>query len=557
MPDSNQCVGKTNAPHLRRFLPQVVLATFIVSILPVIVVWKLRATGAMTSMPLLILVGVVISLVLGWLGRVYWERRPGSGDILFGELMIWGFMARWRTERRLASAKKLLGLAGRAQSDGAEEGTEQLSQEEHVELLEQLAAALEARDPYTHGHSRRVARHAAMTARKMGLPPAEVSKIRTAAVVHDVGKIDTPTDILHKPDRLTDEEFEVIKQHPVRGAEMVIERDFDLELAEIVGHHHERIDGTGYPDGLSGSQIPLGARIVAVADTFDALTSQRPYRSARPHKKALAILNEESGTQLDPVAVRAFCSHYSGFRPLAVWALVTNLPQRVLYPVLGELQAGAASAAKVMAAGAAAVGATGAVAATAAVEEGSSAASDSGRVAVERVAEVVNPGDEGSSRKGTLVSSKPGSGNGSAGSENRNPGSASPSDPSGSGSAQDPGAGSGGGSGSGSGSSGSGGGGNSGSGGGNSGSGGGNSGSGGGGSSGSSGGNSGSGGGGSSGSGGGGNSGSGGGGSSGSGGGGSSGSGGGSSSGSGGGGSSGSGGGSSGSGGGSNSGQGG
>ncbi len=107
--------------------------------------------------------------------------------------------------------------------------------------------------------------------------------------MHDVGKVETPTAVLHKAGRLSDEEFDIVKRHPVDGADMVATLDDD-ELTAIVRHHHERLDGTGYPDGLAGDEIPLGARILAVADTFDAITSTRPYRQANPHKKALDIL---------------------------------------------------------------------------------------------------------------------------------------------------------------------------------------------------------------------------------------------------------------------------
>ncbi len=357
-------MGAKNSPRLRRFLPQVILATTAVMVVPILSVWMVRASGAITSMIPLILLGTAISLVLGWVGRWIWETRRGSGDLLFGELMVWGFVRRWRNERRLRSAATLLGLNGKVKAVDAKDH----SPEEQAELLEQLAESLEARDTYTSGHSRRVARHAAMIAKRMGLPEAEVARIRTAGVLHDVGKIDTPTKVLNKESRLTDDEFDEIKKHPVRGAEMMRESHFDAQLVTIVAHHHERLDGKGYPDGLKGKNIPLGSRIIAVADTFDALTSARPYRGAKPHKRALKILNEESGTQLDPDAVRAFTSHYSGFRPIAVWAFFTGLPQRVFYPLFGESAAGGAiSAAKVMAATAAAVGAGSAVAANAPV----------------------------------------------------------------------------------------------------------------------------------------------------------------------------------------------
>jgi putative nucleotidyltransferase with HDIG domain len=224
--------------------------------------------------------------------------------------MIWGWARRWWTERRLAATLEVL---------GGVEGAEELSRDRRAELLAQLAAVLEDRDPYTHGHSHRVARHAAMIARRMGLSQHQVAKVRTAASLHDVGKINTPPAVLQKPGRLTDNEFDVIKLHPVDGAELVASLG-DSELTAMVRHHHERIDGTGYPDGLAGDEIPLGARIIAVADTFDAITSTRPYRPANPHDKALRILAGEAGSQLDTGVVAAFGRAYAGRERPAVWA---------------------------------------------------------------------------------------------------------------------------------------------------------------------------------------------------------------------------------------------
>jgi putative nucleotidyltransferase with HDIG domain len=216
-------------------------------------------------------------------------------------------------------------------------------------MLTGLSAALEAGDPYTRNHSRRVARYASMIAERLGLPAAEVDRIRTAAAVHDVGKVRTPIAVLHKPGRLTDDEYETIKAHPVDGARLV-EALGDEHLTAIVRHHHERLDGRGYPDGLVGEQIPLGARIVAVADTFDAITSARPYRPASPHRKALDILSKEAGTQLDADAVRAFRACYTGRRPFALWMTFLALPQRVSNTLGNGATASAASVTKVVAA---------------------------------------------------------------------------------------------------------------------------------------------------------------------------------------------------------------
>jgi HD domain len=330
------------APSVKQFA-QVVVATLLVAGCPLAVVWWLRVSGTISSAVLCVLLGMALSLCASQLGCVLWEKRPGSEDLLFSELMIWGYLHRLRTQHRLASALDTLGpmtQTQRREIDG-------LSTKERAKHLERLVTGMETRDPYLHGHSRRVARHAWMIARRMGLPRAEVARIRTAAAIHDVGKVKTPKAILHKAGRLTDAEYEVIKKHPGDGALMVAVLG-DPELTSMVRHHHERLAGTGYPDGQSGEEIPLGARIIAVADTFDAITSERPYRPASPHKRAIDILKDEAGTRLDPAVVRAFCGHYAGRRPLAVWACLAGLPERVV-SWLGASVASVASAAKVVA----------------------------------------------------------------------------------------------------------------------------------------------------------------------------------------------------------------
>ena len=195
---------------------------------------------------------------------------------MFADLMLWGWLRRSVAERRLAQAETLLGNDPQGAS---------------VEALIGLSELLEARDARTYGHSQRVTRHAERIATTMGLPAAEVAKVRTAAALHDVGKLHTPRSILNKPGRLTDSEFALIKRHPVDGAVMASGIG-DPEITAMIRHHHERLDGRGYPDGLAGEDIPLGARIIAVADTFDAITSNRTYRRASHHKRALDVLVE-------------------------------------------------------------------------------------------------------------------------------------------------------------------------------------------------------------------------------------------------------------------------
>jgi putative nucleotidyltransferase with HDIG domain len=343
-------VGKRSSRQQVVYLPLVLCATFFVTVCPIILVWWLHDSGVVTSVWVGIAIGVAVSFGASCLGAALWKTRTDSRDVLFGELMLWGWAQRWRAERRLATATDVLGLRHgprRSVSGGS------LTHEQQAGLLTQLASGLEGRDPYTHGHSRRVARHASNIAKRMGLPAAEVAKIRTAGVMHDVGKVNTPTAVLHKEGKLTDGEFKVIKRHPVEGATMVSTLGDD-ELTAMVRHHHERLDGTGYPDGLAGDAIPLGARILAVADTFDAITSTRPYRPAHAHKKALDILRAEAGAQLDPNAVRAFCSCYIGYRSLILWTILANGPPRLAGWLGGGLStAKAASVANVMATAAA------------------------------------------------------------------------------------------------------------------------------------------------------------------------------------------------------------
>lgn len=327
-------------------LPWVLATTLAVVGLPMLLVSALRASDVLTSMPILVGVGMIASIGTSQLGAVCWAASSRAGDTVFGDLMLWGWLRRRRSDRQIASASAL--FAPRAK------GMQRKSADvrRHQRMLQQLATTLEARDPATQGHSRRVARHAAAIAKRMGLPPDEVAKIRAGAALHDVGKISTPVSLLNKPGKLTDEEFAVIQQHPIVGAEAVASLG-DEALVGIVRHHHERIDGRGYPDGLKGDAIPIGARIVAVADTFDAVTSPRPYRSAKRHRDALLVLDAVAGTQLDTDAVGAFRSYYSGLRGLAFWALALNGPRQLLTSLfdqakLGHLQVtGAATAATV------------------------------------------------------------------------------------------------------------------------------------------------------------------------------------------------------------------
>jgi putative nucleotidyltransferase with HDIG domain len=332
-------------------LPRVIAATFVVAGLPLLAAWTLRTSGVIGSWPLSMIVATLWSLCVFHLGGLWWERCRGSRDVLFEELMLWGWVRRVLTERRLASAVAPLGLA----PEQLGPGHVALAADERVVVLHRLATDLESFDPYTHGHSRRVARYAGLIAKRMGLPRHEVARIRAAAALHDVGKLYTPREILYKPGPLTDAEFATVKRHASDGARMIRTLVGDEELASIVLHHHERLDGTGYPGRICGQLIPLGSRIIAVADTFDAITSERPYRAAKPHKVALDVLIAEAGTQLDPDAVRAFRRAYFGRRPLSVLVALSNGANGLLLPgSLGRLGSGLRSSGAAV--GAAALG---------------------------------------------------------------------------------------------------------------------------------------------------------------------------------------------------------
>lgn len=169
-----------------------------------------------------------------------------------------------------------------------------------------FVTALEVRDLYTRKHSTRVAKYAHMIAEEMGCTEEELDIISFAGSLHDIGKIGIRDDILLKPGPLTDEEYEKIKEHPVIGADIISRLGlWDREM-EIIRHHHERFDGKGYPDGIKGEQIPKLARILCVADVFDAMTSDRAYRNKMERKKVVEIIKMNSGTQFDPEAVTAF-----------------------------------------------------------------------------------------------------------------------------------------------------------------------------------------------------------------------------------------------------------
>jgi response regulator RpfG family c-di-GMP phosphodiesterase len=175
-----------------------------------------------------------------------------------------------------------------------------------IDTISSFVIALESKDPYLKGHSARVSLYSGELATVMGVPPADVVLMSRAGMLHDLGKLVIMDNILRKPRQLTEEEFELIRTHPVVGDKILKPLRFLACEAKAVRHHHERYDGKGYPDGLKGDDIPLIARVVSVADAFDAMTSDRPYRSKRPLATAMEEIVRGAGTQFDPLAADAF-----------------------------------------------------------------------------------------------------------------------------------------------------------------------------------------------------------------------------------------------------------
>jgi len=180
----------------------------------------------------------------------------------------------------------------------------------NMRTIEALALAIEAKDHTTHTHLRRVRTYAVEVAKELALPEPEIEALRAAALLHDIGKLAVPEQIINKPGKLTPEEFEKMKVHPLVGAEILERVAFPYPVAPIVRSHHERWDGSGYPEGLQGEQIPIGARILATVDCLDALASHRQYRPAVPLAAAMAKVKEKAGSWFDPAVVEVLARRY-------------------------------------------------------------------------------------------------------------------------------------------------------------------------------------------------------------------------------------------------------
>ena len=336
---------RVDRPAARRDL---LVATAAVAVPLAVVVADPTLLAGTTRLPGEELVADALSVVAGLLllqaGTVHWRRWRLSGSSLQRALMLAAWLATaaivslrlgtlWRlswwdyhvfllagfgaavlaivqSRRRNAPVDELL--------DGAFDDDPFVHiVEGYPEALRALVAAVEAKDRYTHGHSARVAELSVRLGLALGLPPERLRALARGAYLHDVGKIAVPDALLNKAGALTDEERERIEEHPATGEGIVRGTPSLAETVAVVRHHHERIDGRGYPDGLRGDEIPLVARICAVADVWDALTSDRAYRDALAPEEALRIVVDGAGSQLDPVVVATLCDHLveAGLRP--------------------------------------------------------------------------------------------------------------------------------------------------------------------------------------------------------------------------------------------------
>jgi putative nucleotidyltransferase with HDIG domain len=251
-----------------------------------------RRGRILASVFLVLVAFAMLAAAFSFLGPEYaeplqelpWTVRTGVLALVVGFVGL-----AWERERQLSRLSEALLGETRAH---------------YMETLKVLACALDAKDQTTQEHTGRLGNLVEALAKKMRLPDDAVAAIRAGAILHDIGKIGIPDAILTKPGPLTAEEWTIMKTHPVVGEEMLKHIDFLVPVLPLVRHHHENWDGTGYPDGLAGSQIPIGARIIAVCDAFDAMTSDRPYGPSLALDVACQRMLDAAGTQFDPDCAR-------------------------------------------------------------------------------------------------------------------------------------------------------------------------------------------------------------------------------------------------------------
>lgn len=323
------------AAHLEERRPeQVSFALSLIASLFVAVVPLILGFGAFiatdtypAAVPALLLVGGLTAAAV-LTGAWFWERHHSSWLFSFGDLMLWNWLKRHRAEKRLVRNTRLLGFdrSGHFQGDAVV-----TDDKDRLELLAEIADDLDAKSTYTVNHTDRVEQLAHDIGEILGLDEDRLKKLATAAFLHDVGNIRIPEHILRKPEELTPAERRDVESHALLGAMMayeVVSRD----VADGILHHHERWDGQGYPNGKKGTDIPLYARVIAVAEAYDAMTSTRAHRQSLSPALALEVLRADAGSQFDPRVVEALV--------LAVpkpWAVFEKVPALAAFrPTLRE-----------------------------------------------------------------------------------------------------------------------------------------------------------------------------------------------------------------------------
>ncbi|MGH2806488.1 MAG: HD domain-containing phosphohydrolase [Actinomycetota bacterium] len=292
-------------------------ATLGVAVIPTFASFATLVFGQPYPRPFL---AVVMSILLTAgaivLGSAVWNTQPESAGFSFGDLMLWSWVRREWAERQLVEATAVLGFDRK----GTFVGDTKATPDEQMLAVRQIAAALDAKCSYTLGHSRRVEKHARKVAEALGLSFAETEALATAAALHDIGNISIPDHLLRKTGELTIDERMSIEAHVLLGAMMVLKAGSE-DVVEGIRHHHERLDGKGYPSGLRRDDIPLYARIIGIAEAYDAMTSTRPYRQGFGREHAIEVLRAEAGSQFDADLVEMFVATLP--KPLSI---VTRFP---------------------------------------------------------------------------------------------------------------------------------------------------------------------------------------------------------------------------------------
>ena len=309
-----QKVAAAAQAPVRQSLLTSAFATAAVAIVPTFAAFATLVFGQPHPRPFLaVLLSIVLTAGSIVVGSAIWATQPESAGFSFGDLMLWSWVRREAAERALIENTAILGF----DRFGRFLGNSTASQEEQMRAVREIAAALDAKSSYTLGHSKRVEKHARKVAEVMGLSDEQIADLATAAALHDIGNIQIPDGVLRKTGELTIEERGAIEAHVLLGARMVLKAGNE-DVVDGIRHHHERWDGAGYPDGEQGEEIPLFARIIGIAEAYDAMTSTRPYRQGFSREHAIQVLRSESSSQFDADIVEMFVSTLP--EPLAVIA---------------------------------------------------------------------------------------------------------------------------------------------------------------------------------------------------------------------------------------------